>query len=464
MAHHSPPMSALCTLLLSFPAFVPPQQPAPVDERAKRRFTPEVQVVQEASPAVVYIVSIGYSVAYDIFNQPHRQESRAAGTGVMVDADGFLVTNFHVVANAAGQEGGKLQIQFDSAVDAKTYDAQLVSYVEREDLALLKIAGNRKFPTVNLGTSADLMIGERVIAIGNPFQQKLSVSAGIISGLHRELAVTGSRLAFNDLIQTDASINHGNSGGPLLNINGELIGINTVVREGAENMGYAIPVDRVRDVLLNQLFAPTWEKAWLGFELEAAPSLSVASVRSGSPAADAGIAVGDKILALDGFALADLAPDATGADGKTPKTPRDEYNNRRLTLLPGVDVKLRLKHGTGERELALRGWRKIDGILYDRLGLTTEVVAVWPGTMLCIDKIAPDGPAAAIGLQKGDIIDAVRKESEKRAWSLSQPDALAKLVVDLAAKSVLEIDILRDEDHDRRLEENELFKGRLILR
>src|SRR5687767_9048124 len=192
-----------------------PQAPAP-DERAQRRVTPEVLVVREASPAVVYIVSTGYTSAFDIFGQPVRQENRSAGTGVMVDPEGFLVTNFHVVANAAGASGGRLEVQFDNAVDERTYSAQLVSYVQREDLALLKIVGDRKFPVVKMGTSADLMIGERVIAIGNPYQQKLSVSAGIIAGLHRELDVPGSRLQFNDLFQTDASINHGNSGGPLL--------------------------------------------------------------------------------------------------------------------------------------------------------------------------------------------------------------------------------------------------------
>jgi len=437
-------MFALPLLLGLLPLAPQATQTPTADELVQRRITPEVLVVREASPAVVYIVSTGYEKTFDIFRQPVMVESPSAGTGVMVDADGFLVTNFHVVSNSLG--GGKLQVQFDSEVDSKTYDAQLVSFVQQEDLALLKISGERKFPTVRLGTSADLMIGERVIAIGNPFKQKLSVSAGIISGLHREVAVPSSRLSFTDLIQTDASINHGNSGGPLLNINGDLIGINTVVREDAENMGFAIPVDRVKEVLIDQLFAPQWEKAWLGFELAAGPELLVEKVRPGSPAAQAGVAVGDRIVALDG----QLLPN------------REEYNKRRLTLLPGIDVAVRLRSESGERELRLRGWSKVDGILYDRLGMTVEMVRVWPGTMLCVDKLAPDGPAAAIGLMPGDVIDAVRAQG--RAWSLSRPDNLARVVVDLQAQSTLEIDILRDENKDRRLEPGELFKGRLILR
>jgi S1-C subfamily serine protease len=448
---------------LAFPQSVA-QTPNAV-ELKKRRMTPEVLVVQEASPAVVYIVSTGYTMMFNIFNEPSRLENRTAGTGVMVDAEGFLVTNFHVVSNAAGPDSGKLEVQFDSAVDSKTYEAQLVSYVEKEDLALLKISGDRKFPTVKMGSSFDLMIGERVIAIGNPFQQKLSVSAGIISGLHRQLSVPSSRMEFNDLIQTDASINHGNSGGPLLNINCELVGINTVVKEGAENMGFAIPVDRVRDVLLNKLFAPEWAPAWFGFDLEPAPSLTVAQVRAGSPAAAAGFEAGDTLLALDGAALVAAAlPGAPVDPAAGLKLAREEYNKRCLSLLPEVSVVMRLKNDKRERDVTLSGWRKVDGILFDRLGLTTKFVQVGPGAMLQIDKLAPDGPAAAIGLAAGDVIDAVRVEAKPQAYTLSRPETLAILIYRLPAKAVLEIDVLRDEDHDNRLEENELFKGRLILR
>ncbi|HUR27175.1 MAG TPA: trypsin-like peptidase domain-containing protein [Planctomycetota bacterium] len=442
------------------------QTPTREEQALKARITPEVMVVKEASPAVVYIVSSGRTtVGYDIFNRPVQQMGSSAGTGVMVDEEGFLVTNYHVVENANGREGGKLEVQFDSSVDPKTYEAQLVSYVPEEDLALLKISGDRKFPTVKMGTSVDLLIGERVIAIGNPFQQKLSVSSGIISGLHRQLDVPKSNLKFNDLIQTDASINHGNSGGPLLNINAELIGINTVVKEGAENMGFAIPVDRVRDVLLNKLFAPEWAPAWLGFELGPPPSMTVAQVRAGSPAGDAGIAVGDTLLSIDGLPLLPARLSGEPLDeALAAKTAREEYTKRSLALLPEVAVTLRLASASGQRDVTLSGWRRVDGVLYDRLGLTARAVTVIPGMMLQIDRIAPDGPAAAIGLAVGDVIDAVRVESAPRSYTLSAPDMLAQLVRPLQAQTTLAIDVLRDEDHDRRLEQGELFKGRLTLR
>lgn len=476
MAHHHRMVRAIAACLTMLGALamstapalawtqVPPgaQEEPAADERFQRRITPEVLVVREASPAVVYIVSSGFQVTYDIFQQEYRQPTSSVGTGVVVDADGFVVTNFHVVANTVPY-GGKLEVQFDTSVDESTYEAQLVSYVPSEDLALLKIRTERKFPTITMGTSSDLMIGERVIAIGNPYRQKLSVSAGLISGLHRELAVPSSGLKFTDLIQTDASINHGNSGGPLLNINGELIGINTVVREGAENMGFAIPVDRVRDVLTVELFAPRWERAWLGFELEAEPSLRVARVRAESPAALAGLAVGDTIVAIDGQLL-DRRDAATNSSTTPRKTPREEYKHRRLTLLPGVDVALRVRGSEGERELTLRGWSKVDGILFDRLGLTCEVVRVGRGMMLQVARVATDGPASTIGLAPGDVVDAVRPAGTARAWSLSQPEVLARLVVEMAAGTELEIDVLRDENKNRMLEPAELLKGRLTLR
>jgi C-terminal processing protease CtpA/Prc len=125
---------------------------------------------------------------------------------------------------------------------------------------------------------------------------------------------------------------------------------------------------------------------------------------------------------------------------------------------------VRLRSDAGEREVRLRGWSKVDGILFDRLGLTVQMVRVGYGTMLSVVKVAPDGPALAIGLLPGDVIDAVRNTETGHAWRLARPDELARVVFEMAANSSLEIDILRDENQDRRLEPGELFKGRLTLR
>ena len=179
-----------------------------------------------------------------------RRVMSGSGSGVVIHPSGFIVTNYHVVEGAQ-----QITVSFDGI---PMVPARMMSAVREEDLALLKIepvdngsatelpdwdgdgiadlrpAGERSFPTVRMGTSSDLMPGERVVAIGNPHGQTYTVSTGIISGLYREVPVPGRQLHFRGLIQTDASINRGNSGGPLLNIHGELI-INTVMNTVPRN-------------------------------------------------------------------------------------------------------------------------------------------------------------------------------------------------------------------------------------
>lgn len=431
------------------------QDQAPADTASfQRRITPEVLVVREASPAVVYIESTRPGpIMINIFNETRQLQSVSSGTGVVIDPEGFIVTNYHVVAGPMDRT--QIKVQFDGSVDTNSYPAQLVSYVESEDLALLKIKGERKFPVVVLGTSSDLMIGERVIAIGNPYQQRLSVSSGIISGLHRDLEVQGT-LSFANMIQTDASINAGNSGGPLLNVNGEMVGINTLINPEAQNMGFAIPVDRVKEVLIDQLFAPQWERTWLGYELAQGNDLTIARILPGSPAEEAGISVGERIVEMDGERFAS----------------REAYNKKRLLLVPGQVVKLRVQAAKAggpagaveERELWLRGWKKVDGILFERLGMTTQAVSARPFQVLSVGRLQVGGPADLIGIKSNDLIDAVRVKGSGRAWSLHWPQDFARLVADLAPGAELEIDVLRDQDHNSRLDPSELFKGTLKVR
>ena len=144
-----------------------------------------------------------------------------------------------------------------------------------------------------------LQPGETVIAIGSPLGDfKNSVTVGVVSALNRTVPGTGQE----GLIQTDAAINHGNSGGPLLNILGEMIGINTAVNESAENMGFAIPVDRVEEVLRDQLLAPESSRSWYGFDVDDAGTLCINRIVPGSPAALAGMETGYRLLAIDGTA------------------------------------------------------------------------------------------------------------------------------------------------------------------
>jgi serine protease Do len=451
------PKSVPTALLLAL--WFAPQAPAAQEPGAagpasalEARLTPEVLVVRAAAPAVVYVVAQRPSlVGWDSLGKPVTQLRPVSGSGVVVDRNGFIVTNYHIL----GSDARSIQVSFDPDTDPKTYPAELLSYVEAEDLALLKIQGERDFPVVLRGTSSDLMIGERVVAIGNPFRQRLSVSTGIISGLHRnvEIATGNSKFVFDDLIQTDASINPGNSGGPLLNVLGELIGINCAVNERAENMGFAIPVDRVEEVLRDHLFAPSAARAWLGFEVEQERTFRVCEVVPEGPADLAGLRQGERLLAMEGLSL---------------QSP-DDYRAARLPLVPGQAISLRVAAEDGqERELSLRGWEKADGILFQRAGMTVEPFAAGRSLGLYqrvrVGRVARDGPAQLLGLLAGDVLDAVRVKGSPRVWSVASPMQIASLVSSLAPGTQLEVEVLRDDDLDQRLSRAELYRGVLVLR
>jgi serine protease Do len=185
------------------------------------------------------------------FGQVETVPADSLGSGFIIHEDGYVVTNNHVVDRAR-----EITVQLD---DGRKLPASLVSADPEADLALLKISDKLPFPTITLGDSSDLMIGEPAIAIGNPLGFSHSVSTGIVSALHRDLKNVDGRESLGNLIQTDAAINPGNSGGPLLNAYGQVIGINTAIRSDAQNIGFAIPVNRLRD-LIPELMNPALVK------------------------------------------------------------------------------------------------------------------------------------------------------------------------------------------------------------
>jgi len=170
-----------------------------------------------------------------------RFSANSLGSGFIVHRDGYVVTNNHVIDHAR-----QISVDLD---DGRKLPAQLISADPEADLAVLKISDKKPFPAIELGDSADLMIGEPAIAIGNPLGYSHSVSSGIISALHRDLEDDQAQEKLTNLIQTDAAINPGNSGGPLLNAYGQVVGINTAIRSDAQNIGFAIPVNHLRDLI-----------------------------------------------------------------------------------------------------------------------------------------------------------------------------------------------------------------------
>ncbi len=443
-------MRALTFLLpLALPLLAPPADAQAEDRALQHRITPVVQVVREARPSVVFIQSNVVSERH-FWNRVRKIPAVTSGSGVVIFEEGYIVTNNHVVNGATS-----IKVSFDRADDPVVYEAKLISQDHRNDLALIKIDGDRPFPALRLGSN-DPMLGETVVAIGNPYGQTHTVSSGIISGLHRDVQASandgrGTVLSFSNLIQTDAAINFGNSGGPLLNINGELIGINTVVNTGAENIGFAIPVDQVRRVLSEHLLSLDNARAWLGFDLDT-DGFVVRDVIQGGPAQLAGLRVGDRIASLAGKDLTD----------------EDSYRLLRLGVQPLDDVTLAVRRGEREKEIVVTAWNRIDGYLYERLGLTAEPTLVSPGMRryLRVASLQAEGPAAELGLSVGDILEAVQPDgsSLKR---LTSRDELVWLLSSLDSGTKITMYVWHDDngdgEFDLRGENRERYRGDLTL-
>lgn len=221
----------------------------PGDSSINLRRTVTVAVVERVKSAVVYISTerlVAKSVSVFGDNVPFgpRQivgvPGESLGSGFVVHESGYIVTNNHVVERAR-----KIKVQLN---DGEKFDAEVISADPDLDLAVLKVDAPHPLPALELGDSSDLLIGEPVITMGNPLGYSYSVSTGIVSAVHREIMPSPEK-SLKDLIQTDAAINPGNSGGPLLNAYGQVIGINTAIRADAQNIGFAIQVNTLRDAI-----------------------------------------------------------------------------------------------------------------------------------------------------------------------------------------------------------------------
>jgi len=437
--------------------------------RSIERETPEARVAQAVKPSVVYVETEMVQNVRTIFGF-QRQVMSGSGSGVVIHPSGFIVTNYHVVEGAQ-----QITVSFDG--DPNQYPARMMSAVREEDLALLKIqplatgtggsapdvpdwsgdgmadlrpAGESAFPTVRMGTSSDLMPGERVVAIGNPHGQTYTVSTGIISGLYREVPVPGRQLHFRGLIQTDASINRGNSGGPLLNIHGELIGINTVMNTDAENIGFAIPVDRVRQVLTDSLF-PDARRAWLGFDVEAqGGELIVSRVWDQGPAAAAGICQSDRVTSLNGIAVQNA----------------EDFLLQSLQIDSGAEFSVGIARADGgaPEAVTLQSWDDMNGRFFSEIGVTVVERKLGRSRFLMVQRVRDGSSAAELGLRSGDVIPAVRARTTPRSGAIRLSDkATLQLVLDrIEPGTEIEVDAYRDLNGDATYQREELLKGVLV--
>ena len=258
-----------------------------------------IQVYSNMSPGVVNITNTSYVEGFwglDVYPQ------QGTGSGSVIDKQGHILTNFHVIQNAQ-----QLQVTLQ---DKNTYDARIVGSDPDNDLAVIQIkAPEDQLHVVPLGTSQGLHVGQKVLAIGNPFGLQSTLTQGIISGLGRPLK-TGNGRTVENVIQTDASINPGNSGGPLLNANGELIGVNTAIYSpsgGSVGIGFAVPVDNAKRIIPDLINYGRVLRPWLGIssqpitpQLAAAldagvkEGLIITNIIPNSPASHAGIRASER--------------------------------------------------------------------------------------------------------------------------------------------------------------------------
>ena len=237
------------------------------------------------------------------FGTPEEKKAYALGSGFIIDSSGIIVTNNHVIK---GAEDILVRLE-----DGKEYEAKVIGADPLSDLAVLKIKSNEKFKPVKFGDSDKARIGDWVIAIGNPLGLTGTVTAGIISARNRNIGMT----RYEDFIQTDASINQGNSGGPLFNMDGDVIGINTAIlgRQGNIGIGFSIPSNNAKIVIDQLIKYGETKRGWLGVriqfvtkeiaeleKLDRPRGALVASIAEGSPSEKAGVVAGDIILEFDG--------------------------------------------------------------------------------------------------------------------------------------------------------------------
>jgi Do/DeqQ family serine protease len=286
------------------------------------RETAVVRAVRKVSPAVVNISSavqirkqaspfsgFGFNPFFEEFFKDffdprfeRRREYTSLGSGVIIDGKkGLILTNAHVI-----QKTGTIKVVLE---DEREFEAKIVGADPDSDLAVLKIDSEQDLPAIKMGSSDDLMIGETVIAIGNPFGFSHTVTTGVISALNR--SIRAQDRVYHDFVQIDASINPGNSGGPLLNINGDLVGINTAIYAKAQGIGFAIPISKAHKIISDLIQYGEVIQAWIGLTVQNIDEklarylkipdkkgIIVTSVEPESPAQKAGLRESDIILAI----------------------------------------------------------------------------------------------------------------------------------------------------------------------
>jgi serine protease Do len=362
---------------------------------------------------------------------PRQFKSTSLGSGFIINRDGYILTNNHVVENAT-----EISVKLS---DAREFKAKVIGRDPKTDIALIKIEASN-LPMVPFGDSDKLEVGEPVMAIGNPFGLNQTVTTGIVSAKGRFIGEG----PYDNFIQTDASINRGNSGGPLLNINGEAVGINTAIFSptgGSIGIGFAIPIDMAKEVLPQLKDRGSVTRGWLGvsiqqitpelaktFDLKQASGALVSDVMGASPAEKAGMKQGDVIVEFDGKKVKSSSelPHIVGSTsvGKEVimKIIRD-----------GEELALQVKVGElkDEQLAALAPSSTKSKLGIDIQQLTPELsrrFGIKDDRGVVVTGVEPDSPGEAAGLQPGDLILEINRSKvatvsqARRALEKTRPD------------------------------------------
>jgi len=395
------------------------------------RESPVVRAVRKVRPAVVNISSsyeirkrgnpfsgFGMDPFFEEFFRDffdprfeRRQQSTSLGSGVIIDGKrGFILTNAHVI-----ERSGNIKVMLD---DEREFEAKIVGADPDSDLAVLQIDSPDALPSIEMGSSDDLMIGETVIAIGNPFGFSQTVTTGVISAVDRSIRTEGR--VYLDFIQIDASINPGNSGGPLLNINGDLIGINTAIYAKAQGIGFAIPINKAKKIISDLIQFGEVIQTWIGITVQNLDKtlagylkvpdkkgVMVKALEPASPAGKAGLKEGDIILAIGNKKIGSV----------------QEYWSIKKTYAAGDTLKAQIWRDGETKTVSIKSrvfpMEMAEDLAFRLLGIRTEDLSpqnrknyqILVGQGVVISEIDGRSELARIGTRPGDVIRQIDDET-----------------------------------------------------